>query len=168
MANINFFDKKLRLEATRTDMEFGIVDPGQSKPAFTTLDQNLYQAIVTNGKGHPIQFVAIDHNMCIKKANGKDDESTCDGMLYVDKRYLAFLELKDVMSGWIKDAVDQLENTINIFATNHYITDFDIRLAFAANKQHPNFAYSHKEMMLQFKNNTKFILRVQNAIIVNL
>lgn len=167
MASFNFFDKKFRQEAARTDSEFGIVDPGQSRPAFTTLDKGLFQARVFNQNGNPVQFVAIDHNMGIKRTNG-NDESTCDGMLYVDKRYLAFVELKDEMSGWISDAVGQLGNTINIFAANHYITDFGIRLAFAANKQHPNFAYSHKEMMQQFKNDTKFVLRVQNHIVVRL
>lgn len=165
MASINFFDKKFQQETARTEVEFGIVDPDGSQKAFTTLDHKLFQAVVVNENRHPIQFVAIDHNMGIKKANG-DDESTCDGMLYVGKRYLAFVELKDEMSGWISDAVGQLENTISIFAANHYIADFERRYAYAANKQHPSFAYSHKEMMQQFKNDTDFNLRIQNKIVV--
>ena len=158
MAQINFFDRSYIREETRTDKEFGICDPGNNLPAFTTLNTQLYQAIVHNNKAHTLQFVAIDHNLNIRRPNG-DLESTCDGMLFDGLEYLSFIELKDKDSNWAKEAVEQLETTINIFRDIHNCDDFKRRYAFAVNKRHPNFHHSFKETMQRFKSTTNFFLR---------
>lgn len=158
MATINFFDKKYLTEPARSDAEFGICDPGNAQPAFTTTDPQLYQAKVNNKEGQTLQFVPIDHNLNICRANG-DLESTCDGMLYNDTPYLAFIELKDKEAGWASEAVEQLRTTIGIFCANHNMNDFRRRFAYAANVKHPNFHKSFKEVMQQFTADTKFILR---------
>ena len=163
MANINFFDKAYLTEAARTDVEFGICDPGNAQPEFTTIDSPLYQAKVNNPTAQILQFVPIDHNFNIRRANG-DLESTCDGMLYNDTTYLAFIELKDKESGWASEAVEQLRTTIVYFAANHNRDDFKRRYAYAANVKHPNFHKSFKEVMQQFFAETKFILRFGTVV----
>ncbi|MBQ4477095.1 MAG: hypothetical protein IJQ18_06040 [Paludibacteraceae bacterium] len=164
MANINFFDKRFQKEDARTDLEFGIYDPGDNKPAVTTSDTSLGQAIVKNQQKKIVQFVAIDHNMDIRKQNG-NAESTCDGMLYVDTSFLAFVELKDELKNWISEAVSQLENTIKLFKENNYRT-FSKHRAYAANKKHPQYAYSEKERMQHFKNRTGFTLYINGTIVI--
>lgn len=143
MAKINFFDGAYMKEAARNDTEFGIYDPGNSRPALTTRDSQLYQAIVYNPFGHTLQFVPVDHNMDIRRANG-EQESSCDGMMYDNQDYLVFIELKDKEHGWASEAVDQLRTTISLFSSNHNILDFKRRRAHAVNVQHPVFHRSFK------------------------
>ena len=166
MTKINFFDAAYVKEAAKNDKEFGIYDPGNSQPALTTKDLKLYQATVLNPQGHSLQFVPVDHNMDIRRANG-EQESTCDGMMYDNKEYLSFIELKDKDQGWASEAVDQLRNTISLFGLNHNIFDFKRRRAYAVNVQHPVFHRSFKQVMQQFKAETKFVLRYETRIEVN-
>ncbi len=163
MAQINFFDKAYLTEPARTDVEFGVCDPGDSKPAFTTIDPQLYQARIENPLAKTIQFVPVDHNLDIRRTNG-DLESTCDGMLYESPAYIAFIELKDKESGWASEAVEQLGNTIGIFSLNHNIAGFRRRFAYAANCKHPYFHRSFKEVMQRFTAETKFVLRFGTVI----
>ena len=151
MANINFFDRAYLTEAARTDVEFGICDPGNAQPAHTTTDPQLYQARVNNPAG------------AIRRANG-ELESTCDGMLYEGTSYLAFVELKDKETSWASEAVEQLRTTISLFAANHNRDDFKRRYAYAANIKHPFFHKSFKEVMQQFTAETKFVLRFGTVV----
>ena len=166
MAKINFFDVSFQTEAARNDSEFGIYDPGNNQPALTTQDVSLYQAVVKNPQSHTLQFVAVDHNMDIQRPNG-DTESTCDGMMYDDHQYISFVELKDKDHGWASEAVEQLKTTIGIFAANHRIDDFQRHFAYAVNVQHPAFNRSFKQVMQQFKAETKFVLRFGTIINVS-
>lgn len=158
MAKINFFDFAFQTEAARSDSEFGIFDPGNNRPAITTKDVNQYQAVVKNPQCHTLQFVAVDHNMNIRRPNG-ETESTCDGMMYDDHQYISFVELKDKDQGWASEAVEQLKTTIGVFAANHRVEDYQRRFAYAVNVQHPVFNRSFKQVMQQFKAETKFVLR---------
>lgn len=166
MAKINFFDVAFQTEAAISDSEFGIYDPGNNQPALTTKDTSLYQAVVKNPQGHTLQFVAVDHNMDIQRPNG-DTESTCDGMIYDDHQYISFVELKDKDHGWASEAVEQLKTTIGIFAANHRIEDFQRHFAYAVNVRHPAFNRSFKQVMQQFKAETKFVLRFGTVINVS-
>lgn len=166
MAKINFFDVAFQKEAARCNSEFGIYDPGNNQPALTTNEASLYQAVVRNPQCHPLQFVAVDHNMDIQRPNG-DTESTCDGMMYDDHHYISFVELKDKDHGWASEAVEQLKTTIGVFAANHRIDDFQRHFAYAVNVQHPAFNRSFKQVMQQFKAETKFVLRFGTIINVS-
>ena len=166
MAKINLFDVAFRTEAARSDREFGIYDPGNNQPALTTQDASLYQAIVKNLQCHTLQFVAVDHNMNIQRSNG-DTESSCDGMMYDAHQYISFVELKDKDHGWANEAVGQLKTTIGIFMENHRIEGFQRHFAYAVNVQHPAFNRSFKQVMQQFKAETKFVLRFGPEINVN-
>lgn len=166
MTKINFFDKSYRTESARDDAEFGLFDPDNSLPAITTTDGIHYQALVHNPSRHILDFVAIDHNIVFVKPDG-NQESTCDAMLFDGTEYLAFVELKDVASSWVTEAVGQLENTILLFKKSHYYKDFKRRYAYAANRQHPVFHYSLKEEMQRFRNDTDFLLRIKNTLEIN-
>lgn len=166
MVKINFFDVDFQTEAARNDSEFGIFDPGNNQPALTTKDANQYQALVQNPQCHTLQFVAVDHNMVIKRPNG-DTESTCDGMMYDDHLFISFIELKDKYQGWASEAVGQLKTTIGIFATNHRVDDYQRRFAYAVNARHPAFNRSYKQVMQQFKAETGFVLRFGTVLDLN-
>lgn len=166
MARLNFFDSEYRLEESRTDDEFGLVDPGNGQPACTTDVPDQYQAVVLNPQRRTLQFVPIDHNMVIRRPNG-DLESTCDGMIYVDNEYLSFVELKDKNQGWASEAEGQLRTTIALFKANHDDSRIRQRRAYAVNVRHPFFHPSFKQVMQQFKSQTGFILRFEREIAVN-
>lgn len=166
MPSVNFFNTKHKTEPPRNDKEFKVHDPGNNLPAITTpADSELYQAIVHNPRQLLLEFIPIDHNITFQDSNG-NKISTCDGLLHTleNNEYIAFVELKDEMSGWITDAKDQLGNTIDLFRRNHVYTDYTRRYAYAASREHPQFAFSRKQMMQEFKNTYGFSLRIQNEI----
>lgn len=166
MARLNFFDTAYQLEEDRTELVFGIVDPGNGQPARTTDNPDLYQAIVRNPQRRTLRFVPIDHNMDIRRPNG-DPESTCDGMMHSGNDYLAFIELKDKEQGWASEAEGQLRTTISLFKANHDDSRIRQRCAYAVNVRHPFFHPSFKQVMQQFKSQTGFILRFGREIVVN-
>ena len=166
MARWNFFDLAYQLEGSRTDEVFGIFDPGNDRPACTTSNPDLYQAVVCNPHQRALQFVPIDHNLNIRRSNG-DLESTCDGMMYDGNDYLAFIELKDKDQGWASEAEGQLRTTISLFKANHGDSRFRQRCTYAVNVRHPFFHPSFKQVMQQFKSQTGFILRFGRKIVVN-
>lgn len=159
MSKVNFLKMEYRIESQRRDSECGIIDGPASSPAFTTTDRTLkWNAVILNPNGQAFQFVPVDNNIIIFKKNGKDKESTCDGMLIVnDNSMLAFIELKDVKTGGMADAIGQLENTIVHFLTNHQYDVFRIRRAYAANIAHPQFHYNMKDEIERFRK-LKFVL----------
>ena len=163
MSTINFFDISYCEENPRIQVEFGIYDPGNNQPALTTLEKEHFQATVHNPYRHPLQFVPIDHNITILRDNG-DMDNIGDGMIYHDTEFLSFVELKDKMSDWVREAVDQLSTTIKHFDVNHDHSVFKRRYAYAANSKHPLFHRSFKETIQQFRKQTQFNLRFSTII----
>lgn len=163
MPSINYFHPQYKREEPRADVTFGISDNGTL--AYTTsLDENVITE-VTNNNCRNIQFTPIDHNIIIIE-NG-NERSQCDGMLYVEAtKELIFIEMKDSNKNWINEAIEQLKSTITHFSSNHIVTDFKKRNAYAANKQHPFFQYSKKELAEVFRNQTKFRLNITNKIVI--
>lgn len=159
MSKVNFLKLEYRLEPKRQDSECGIVDGPDAAPAFATTEKDIkWNATILNPKGHSFQFVPVDNNIIILKENRHDKESTCDGMLLVDEsNMIAFIELKDVKTGGMADAISQLENTIKHFLSNHRYEIFRIRRAYAANIAHPQFHYNMKDEIERFRA-LKFVL----------
>lgn len=154
-----------RIEHKRDDLECGIVDGLDCAPAYTTTERNVkWNATILNPQGHSFQFIPVDNNIVIFKKNGRDKESTCDGMLLDDERnMLAFVELKDVKTGGMADAISQLETTIRHFLSNHQYDIFRDRRAYAANIAHPQFHYSMKDEIERFRA-LKFVLYPEATI----
>ena len=167
MGKYNFLKLEYRTEEAQDLEMVGIVDGNGALPAYTTTDKHAkWNAWIVNRSRQMFQFVPVDCNIPIYKDNGVDMESRCDGMLLVDSlRYIAFIELKDVRSGGIADAIKQLRNTIELFSQSHHVEDFRIRRAYAANVAHPRFHYSMKDEIESFRA-LKFVLMPQVEIVL--
>lgn len=99
-------------------------------------------------------------------------DNRCDGMLtypyaHAIKCAIIFIELKDrdyKNIVWIEKGEEQLRSTIAAFANNYDIARYKPKKAYIANREKPNFQYSHQTRMRQFKNETGFILMIQATI----
>lgn len=159
---MDFFDAKYITESPRNETLFGLVDDGQLACS-TTKNASSWIAVVKNRQGKKVQFVPVDHNIQVF-ADG-NERSMCDGMLYdLDRSWLAFVEMKEQVGEWMRDARLQLESTLEIFKENHDAEEFRYRFAYAANRKHPHFQFSQKQVMQEFYNQYKFRLLFQNNI----
>lgn len=141
---------------------FGIVD---EPPAFVTTDgnKNDWNAVVENPDSFELSFVPLDHQIVIHPTP-ETTYSLCDCMLYHETHWLALVELKDQSKGWLEDAIGQLKSTIKLIRENPKSSEFALREAYAANRQHPTFRHSAKSRMNEFRNETKFRLIITNRI----
>jgi len=168
---VDFFAQAYRREQPRTSPVFGINDGvqqnGDEGMAYTTTDENekSWNAVVHNNGEHEVLFTPLDHNVIIHPVPSKT-YSLCDGMLVHGKKWLAFVELKVQQGNWIQHNIGQLESTIKLFCENHDHLAFQHREAYAANRKHPSYHFSHKVLMNEFHSRTKFRLLIQNTITV--
>ena len=166
---VNFFAPVYQREQPRKDLLFGVNDGtqqnGEESLAYTTSDEGdkPWNANVDNHEGHEVLFTPLDHNIIIHPTPG-ETYSLCDGMLRQGNDWLAFVELKVVGEGWIQSNIDQLESTIRLFLSNHDYKAYRHREAYAANRKHPSYHFSHKVQMNEFHSKTKFRLLMQNSI----
>ncbi|WP_017294286.1 hypothetical protein [Geminocystis herdmanii] len=167
--SINFFDE--RCQSKTSKLKFGICDDSSlpQAPAYIDSDianeQTKWIAIVENINAIEITFTAIDNCIEIRKANGKMD-NRCDGMLTYQNNII-FVELKErdyQNKVWIDKGDKQLRTTISNFVTNHNLADYKSKKAYIANRKKPYFQYSHKQQMQKFKNDTGFLLVIEQKI----
>lgn len=160
---MNFFDPACQ-EAPRTDLLFGICDDRDGKPAYTLVSTaKKWDATVSNPNLLAIQFTAIDK--CVIKDTEERGKSRCDGMLTTSS-HLYFIELESGASGWIPDAVEQLESTIQLFQEHHRLSDFKHKKAFACNRRHPRFTEIDQATNLRFYRTYKVRLDIQANVVV--
>lgn len=163
---INFFDENCQSQTNQS--KFGLCDdpPPSNNPAYIdTEDSNKWIAIVENNQELEVIFTAIDNCIEILRPDGKMD-SRCDGMLTYEGKII-FVELKQrkyTNSVWIEDGEKQLRKTIAVFIKDNDLDSYKSKKAYIANNKKPQFQYSHKEKMQKFKNDTGFILLIQNII----
>ena len=161
----DFFDPKYRTELSRSDRQFGIGDDGRM--AFTTGTESETVTFVNNPAEITLQFVPVDHNIPIRNERG-EDVSLCDAMIYtllpMGQRDIYFVELKDRSKNWISEAVEQLKSTIKYFSHQYPNDLFRFRVATASNKKKPFFDYSHKDMCVEFRNETGYRLNINSII----
>lgn len=168
---IDLFAQEHQRELPRNDAFFGVNDGvqlnGEEGMAYSTTDEcsKPWNAQVNNPNCHQVQFTPLDHNIVLHPSPS-ETHSLCDGMLCHGQEWLAFVELKVVGEGWIQHNIDQLESTISLFHANHDYRQFQHREAYAANRKHPSYHFSHKVQMNEFHSRTKFRLLIQNTIIV--
>lgn len=171
MPTVAFLSPKYRTEPVKTDRLLGVCDPEGEQPAYSTSATNgpdRWVATVVNESRKPIQFVPIDKNIKVYKPDGKNLESTCDGMLLSgNERNVFFVELKDVSTGgWASDALEQVESTIRLFLASYDYRTFKLRRAYLANRRHPHFLCSYREKLQEFKLKYHFTLCPQAKIVV--
>lgn len=167
MPKVNFLSRIYRCEEVKHDKILGICDPEGEKPAYTvaTNESDKWIATIRNEQKMALQFVPVDKNITIRRANG-DKESTCDGMILY-KKNICFVELKDVrIAGWLAEAISQLGNTIEIFNQNHNYRDFEKRQAYPANCKHPQFQCSCRGQLQEFRNKYHFTLIPKATIVI--
>lgn len=166
---VDFFTSVYQRESPRKDAIFGINDGvqrnGEEGIAYTTTDDAAkpWNAVVENKEYHEVLFTPLDHNIIIHPIPS-ETYSLCDGMLHRGHEWLAFLELKVKQGDWIQYNIEQLESSIKLFCENHDLKAFHHREAYAANRKHPSYHYSHKIQMNEFHSRTKFRLLIQNTI----
>jgi hypothetical protein len=136
------------------DVKFGICDNETRPHAYVdTIESSIWIVPVDNSKQQEIIFIPVDKSLNIRKADGNLD-STCDAILSYENN-IVFIELKEKDPPWIAKAIDQLKNTISIFALNHDIGRYKKRRAFASNKNAAGYAYNMQEEMDKFRNETQ-------------
>lgn len=165
---IDIFDPDLLVEEPRSEVLFGVNDSDSNAPAkelrraytTTTNGDASWNAIVHNASHRNLQFVPVDHNV--------DMDALCDGILYecVTNAQFIFVELKGSRKDWIQQGVEQLKRTINASMGSIKSIGFTRCEAYLCNNRHPHFAYSHKEVMQRFRNETSVRLYIQQAITV--
>lgn len=163
---INFFAQEC--QATTNAANFGLCDDDNRSSAYISLNENAHKWIarIINEHTKEIVFTAIDNCIPIYKNDDNTEmESRIDGMLTYDNE-IVFVELKDRRANWIQDGIEQIRNTIIIFSKNHSLETYDKRRAFLANRQKPQFQYSQKQKMQEFKNELGVRLIIHNEILI--
>lgn len=163
---INFYKEDCTTQNI-TEPKFGLIDPGaQQKVRVDFCNDSLWEAVVDNRSGKPLNFTAIDNCIDIYREDGNMD-NRCDGML-TGAGYIVFVELKNVEKrSWITDSVDrQLQPTIEKFIANHDISGFKKKFAYVCNKSHPQFKSSRMELMNDFYRRNGVRLCIVNEIVI--
>ena len=139
---------------------FGIIDTPPATLIFD--DAENWIAWVDNHNEINVTFTAVDKCLNIPRAEGE----RCEAILTYDNAII-FVELKDRDGGrWAGKARSQLENTIKLFKRDADIAAYIRHYAHIANKQRPNFKSGGASFSEQFENNTGFVLRVSDVIVI--
>ena len=165
---INFFDPNC--QTTTSDIKFGICDdppPPSNVPAYIdTVNSSKWIAVVKNENRIEIIFTAIDGCITIKRPNGEDSKR-CDAMLTYENKII-FIELKERNSNdSFNDGIEQLKETISFFSQNNSINQYQVKTAYVANKLKPNFQSGNIVKIQKFEQETGFILRTKNEILIS-
>lgn len=161
--SLNFLENNCR-ENARKDLLFGLCDDQDGKKAYSNVDAPAkWIATVKNENAVELVFTPIDK--CIIQDYEYTGRGRCDGML-TSSEHLFFVELKNEAKGWITDAIEQLESTIEFFKENHDINAFRHKKAFACNKKHRHFQEIDNETNLAFFRKHKVRIDLQAEIIV--
>jgi len=147
---------------------FGLCDDKPEKRAYLDEDDGeKWIAVVVNDDKFEVTFTAIDHCIEIKREDGKMAKR-CDGFLFYDST-IVFVELKErdaLRNAWVLDGEKQLRSSISYFIATEYSGQFTQRKAYISNSEHPKFKESQTRRMEQFLDETGFVLRVENRIIL--
>jgi hypothetical protein len=164
--NIDFFQQNC--QSTSNKKKFGLCDkePPAKEPAYIDeTNGSDWIAVVLNENINLVTFTAIDNCIGIKRLDGTDSKR-CDGVLSFDNTII-FVELKHRKTKgntWIKEAEEQLRETILNFEKQDMAEDFKIKKAYIANRALPKFRSSQTSRMDKFHEETNYILRIENRI----
>ena len=167
--SINFFEDKCQGATSRR--LFGLCDDPRPSINPAYIDENngvKWIAIVVNEYRFEVTFTAIDNCIEIKKEDGKMAKR-CDGVLYYNST-ITFVELKErgaIGNEWVIDAEKQLRSTIGYFEDTEEAANFNIKKAYIANSEHPKFKESQARRMNKFIEDTGYVLRIENRIILD-
>ncbi len=80
--------------------------------------------------------------------------------------HIYFVELKNERKQWMKNAIEQLESTIQFFIKYHDISVFKHKKAYACNKKHRHFQEIDNELNLRFFRAYGVRIDVQAEVII--
>ncbi len=147
---------------------FGLCDDKPDQRAYLDEDDgSKWIAVVVNEERYETTFTAVDHCIDIKREDDKMAKR-CDGFLSYGATVI-FIELKErdaFGNKWVTDGEKQLRTTIKYFIVSEYSEQFKERKAYIANSEHPKFKVSQLRRMEQFLDDTGFVLRIENRIIL--
>jgi len=129
-------------------------------------DGSKWIAVVVNEDRFDVIFTGIDKCIETKRKDGKMDKR-CDGVLLYNSTII-FVELKErgaFGNEWVKDGERQLRTTINYFKDTQD-SNYNKKKAYIANSEHPKFKESQIRRMNQFLEDTGYVLRIENRIIL--
>jgi hypothetical protein len=159
---MNFFLAKCQ-EPPIADALFGLCDNQEGSKAYSNItDPSKWIAVVKNSSNKTCIFTAIDK--CVINDDEEIGRGRCDGMLTTEDQ-IFFVELKDIRQSWIKDAIKQLESTVQFFLANHDISVYRHKKAVACNKK-GRFQVIDNELNLRFFRTYGIRLDVQADIII--
>lgn len=164
---IDFFNTECNSSSSKK--EFGLCDDSllAQKPAYIdeTNGEN-WIAVVDNHHQTLVHFVAIDHCIDLKRADGSD-ASKCDGLLFFDD-VIIFIELKDrndkEARKWKNEGYDQLKETITLFEQQEEAKKFKVKKAYICNKSVRKSNERNQNKQERFEEETGYVLRIQQRI----
>jgi hypothetical protein len=170
--SINFFVAAYQTHSV--SKIFGLCDdpPPAKKPAYIDeTDGAKWIGVVINEDNNKpkynVTFTAIDNCITILRSDGKPAKR-CDGVLTFDATII-FVELKQRGARgnlWVEDAEKQLRTTIGFFEKEDVADDFNHKKAYIANSEHPKFKESQSMRMDKFFDETGYVLRIENRIVL--
>ena len=160
---INFYEAKC--QSTTSEELFGLYDKEDKSPAKIVHSQkDKWNATVINPTQKTITHTAIDNCIDIRRAKGEMD-NRCDSMLSYPENII-FVELKNKVSDWRSDGVNQIEVTINNFISNHNLSAIKHKRAFVANRRHPDFHVIDNEQTRKFWDKYRVRLNISSEIYI--
>jgi hypothetical protein len=167
--SINF--SEIKCQGTTDKKLFGLCDdpPPAKNPAY--IDENngsKWIAVVVNEYRYDITFTAIDNCIKIIREDRKPAKR-CNGVLSYNST-ITFVELKErgaVGNEWVEDGEKQLRSTLSYFEKEDLAKNFTKKKAYIANNRHPKFKDSQTRRMNQFFEDTGYVLRIENRIILD-
>ena len=174
MPGINFFKYVRDEDIIEGSSFFGICDDPGELPAFISYNRNnhTWVATVSNPERKRIQFLPVDKHIPLKRQDG-NDAMRCDTMLLTSplhtKETIVFIELKDVglsaRNEARKHAVEQLKETIESFLEYHQLDSYKKRLAYVANRRHPQANRARANDIQKLRNDYKITLKFSAEIV---
>jgi hypothetical protein len=166
--SINFFIARCRNSSNQK--LFGLCDVQRYRAAYLNeKDGTKWIAVVVNEFQYNVTFIAIDHCIVIQREDGISMAKRCDGLLYYNTTII-FVELKErgaLGNDWVIDGEKQLRSSIGFFEATDDSVNYKKKKAYIANKEHPRFKQSQTGRMDKFLEETGYILRIENRIILS-
>ena len=165
--SVNFLLSKC--QSTTNAKVFGLRDDNPKSHAFVDelrRNNSLWIATVINKNKYDVRFVAIDKCLIFPRVGGKKVKR-CDGALFYNST-VTFVELKERggTRDWLTKGDQQLRTTITRFEATESAEKYPVKSAYIANRLQPGFNKAHLTRTETFFDETGYVLRIQNSVIL--
>lgn len=151
------------------ERRFGLCDDRPHQRAYIdTLDGRKWMAVFHNDARREVTFTALDHCIEFRKANA-NMEKRCEGIITFSDTII-FVEIKERTGDaktWAKDADKQLRVSIALIEAKVNLDAFPDKRAAITNRLQNKSNEKHSVRMKQFLEQTGYVLRVNNRIIID-